>query len=73
MTITFYERRRNLGLAGGCLWLIFVGTVYAAWSLLTVRSGLATSLLAGISIFAVALILFGDCKRRDSPRPRSPT
>jgi len=59
MTITLYERRRNLGLAGGCLWLIFVGTVYAAWSLLTVRSALATSLLAGISIFAVALILFG--------------
>ena len=59
MTISLYARRRNLGLAGGCLWLIFVGTVYAAWSLLTVRSGLATWLLAAESIAAIALILFG--------------
>ena len=59
MTITFYERRRNLGLAGGCLWLIVVGTVFIAWSLLTVRSSLATSLLAAISSFVVVLMLFG--------------
>jgi hypothetical protein len=64
MTVTFYERRRNLGLAGGCLWLITVGTVYAAWSLLTVRSSLATSLLAGISIFAVVLVPFGIAMTR---------
>jgi hypothetical protein len=64
MTITFVERRRNLGLAGGCLWLIVVGIVYAAWSLLTVQSSLATSLLVGISIFAVVLILFGIAMTR---------
>ena len=59
MAITFFELRRNLGLAGGCLWLIIVGTVYAAWALLTVRSALATSLLAAMSLFAVGLFLFG--------------
>ncbi len=59
MTISLYARRRNLGLAGGCLWLIFVGTVYAGWSLLTVRSGPATWLLAGMFLCAAALILFG--------------
>ena len=64
MAITFYERRRNLGLAGGSLWLIAVGIVYAAWSLLTVRSRLAILLLAGISIFAVVLILFGIAMTR---------
>lgn len=59
MAVTFYELRRNLGLAGGCLWLIIVGTVYAAWALLTVRSALATSLLAAMSLFAVGMGLFG--------------
>jgi hypothetical protein len=59
MAITFYELRRNLGLAGGCLWLVTVGTVYAAWSLLTVRSALATSLLAAMCIFAAGMYFFG--------------
>jgi hypothetical protein len=59
MAITFYEWRRNLGLAGGSLWLVIVGIVYAAWSLLTVRSALATSLLAAMCIFAVGMYLFG--------------
>jgi hypothetical protein len=45
MAATFYERRCNLGLAGGCLWLIVVGTASAAWSLLAVRSTLVTVLL----------------------------
>ena len=34
-------------------------SVYAAWSLLTVRSALATSLLAAMCIFAVGMYLFG--------------
>ena len=59
MTPTLYQRRRNLGLAGGCLWLITVGTAFAAWSLLTVRSTLTTSLLVAMCIFAAGLILFG--------------
>jgi hypothetical protein len=68
MTITFYERRRNLGLAGGCLWLIAVGTGYAAWSLLTVRSSVATSSLAGISVVAAVLIFFGVAMTRGVAR-----
>jgi hypothetical protein len=59
MTIPLYELRRNLGLAGGCLWLVTVGIVYAAWSLLTVRSALATSLLAAMCIFAAGMYSFG--------------
>jgi hypothetical protein len=59
MAATFYERRRNLGLAGGCLWLIVVGTTYAAWSLLAVRSTLATALLMAMCICAAGLTLFG--------------
>ena len=59
MTITSYERAHNLGLAGGCLWLIVVGTVYSAWSLVTVESTLATLLLTAMCIFAAVLILFG--------------
>jgi hypothetical protein len=64
MAITFHERQRNLGLAGGCLWLITVGTVYAAWALLEVQSRPATSLLAGISILAAILTFFGIAMAR---------
>ena len=59
MMTTLFERRRNLGLAGGCLWLIAVGTAFAAWSLLTVRSPLATAMLATISVLAILLIALG--------------
>jgi hypothetical protein len=59
MAITVYERRRNLGLAGGSLWLIMVGVAYAAWSLLTVRSAPATWLLAALCIFATGMYRFG--------------
>jgi hypothetical protein len=59
MTITYRQRAHNLGLSGGCLWLIAVGTVYSAWSLLTVRSALATSLLAAMCLIAVGLCAFG--------------
>jgi hypothetical protein len=59
MAATFYEQRRNLGLAGGSLWLIVVGTAYAAWVLLAVRSTLATVLLVAMCICAVCLTLFG--------------
>ncbi len=68
MAITFYERRRNLGAAGGSLWLVVVGIVYAAWSLLEVQSSAATLLLVGISVFAVALILFGIAMTRGVAR-----
>jgi hypothetical protein len=64
MTITFYERRRNLGATGGCMWLIVVGTVYTAWSLLEVGSSVATSLLAGISIVAAVSMFFGIAMTR---------
>ena len=59
MAITLYEQRRSLGLAGGCLWLVAVGTAYAAWSLLAIQSAWATSLLVATSIFAVGMYLFG--------------
>ncbi len=59
MTATLFERRRNLGLAGGCLWLTLVGTVFAAWSLLAVRSSFATSLFIAIAVLAVTLIALG--------------
>jgi hypothetical protein len=68
MAITFYERRRNLGAAGGCMWLIVFGTVYAAWALLEVKSRLATSLLAGISVAAVVLLFFGVAMTRGVAR-----
>ena len=50
---------RNLGLAGGSLWLIEVGTAFAVWSLITIRSSLATALLAFVVIAAMALLIFG--------------
>jgi hypothetical protein len=59
MAITLYERRRNLGLAGGCIWLTGAGAGFAAWSLLPVRSALATSLLAAMCVFAAGMYLFG--------------
>ena len=59
MTTTFYSWRRNLGLAGGGLWLITAGTGFAVWALLTARSALALSLLAAMSVAAAALIVFG--------------
>jgi uncharacterized membrane protein YvlD (DUF360 family) len=46
------------------MWLIVVGTVYAAWSLLEVRSSVATSLLAAISIVGAGLMLFGIAMTR---------
>ncbi len=50
---------RNLGLAGGSLWLISVGTFFAGWSLLAVRSSLATTLAVFLATAAAALIVFG--------------
>ena len=50
---------RNLGLAGGSLWLIEVGTAFAIWTLFTIHSSLATVLLASVAIAAVALLIFG--------------
>ena len=68
MAITFYERRRNLGLAGGSLWLVTVGIAYATWALLAVQSNAAIVLLAGIAILGVALILFGVSTTRGVAR-----
>ncbi len=49
------RRRRNLGLAGGSLWLIVISALFAAGSLLVVRSPAATAL--SVTIAAVALVL----------------
>lgn len=51
------DRRRYLGLAGGCLWLVLVSTVFSAGSLLVVDSAKAYALL--LIIATVALVLFG--------------
>jgi hypothetical protein len=59
MTATFYDWRRNLGLAGGSLWLITASIAFVAWSLLAARSALAICLLAAMSVAAAALIFFG--------------
>ena len=50
-------RKRNLGLAAGCLWLVVVSTSFAAVSLLVVRSPAATVLLTAISLLAIVLIV----------------
>jgi hypothetical protein len=50
---------RNLGLAGGSLWLIAAGTGFVIWASATVHSGIATALLAIVSASAITLILFG--------------
>jgi len=59
MAITFYERARNLGLAGGCLWLIAIGAAFVVWSLLATQSALAISVLAVVAALAVLLGGFG--------------
>jgi hypothetical protein len=59
MTTTFSDWRRNLGLSGGSLWLIIVGTAFAVWGLLAVRSSLARLLLAAMAVGAATLIVFG--------------
>ena len=59
MAITFYERARNLGLAGGCLWLTAVGAAFVVWSLLATQSALAISVLVVIGALAVLLGVFG--------------
>lgn len=50
---------RNLGLAGGSLWLIFVGVGFADSSLAAIQSPLATSALVLVSAAALALSAFG--------------
>ena len=59
MKITAPNFYRNFGLAGGSLWLIEVGTVFAIWSLVTVHTGVATTMLTFLAISAVALLIFG--------------
>jgi len=59
MNTSSNKRMRNLGLAGGSLWLISAGITAAAWALLSIRSIVATSILAGISVAAAALIFSG--------------
>jgi hypothetical protein len=51
------DRRRNLGLAAGCLWLVLVSITFADWSLFVVRSIGASILLAAISLIAAVLIV----------------
>jgi len=69
-------RRRNLGLAGGSLWLVASSTAFAAVSLLVVRSPVATALLVTISVVAVALIVMSIAmlravfQVRDATQPR---
>ena len=52
-------RRRNLGLAGGSLWLIVSGAGFAGASLLVVQTALATTLLTTMGVLAAGLIVFG--------------
>src|ERR1022692_3310210 len=53
------RRRRNLGLTGGSIWLVTSGTAFAAFSLVMVRSRVATTLLVTISALAAVLIVIG--------------
>lgn len=50
---------RNLGLAGGSLWLVAAGGVFAAWSLIEVQSALAMTALLLLSVGAGTLMVFG--------------
>ncbi len=58
-------RKRNLGLAAGCLWLVVVSTSFAAVSLLVVRSPAATALLAAIFLLAVVLVVMSIATLRE--------
>lgn len=53
---TLYNRQYNVGLAGGSLWLIGVGSAFAVWALLAAKSILATSPVAAVSTLALGLI-----------------
>jgi hypothetical protein len=59
VTISAPNFYRNLGLAGGSLWLIEAGMGFAIWSLATIHSSLATALPALAAITAVGLLIFG--------------
>lgn len=48
-----------VGLAGGSVWLIVIGSVFAVWALATIKSSLAISLAAAASVLALGLIFFG--------------
>lgn len=69
-------RKRNLGLAVGCLWLVVVSTSFAAVSLLVVRSAAATVLLVAIFLLAVVLVVMSIATLRavfpvqDTTEPR---
>jgi hypothetical protein len=68
MTTAPYDRYRGIGLAGGSLWLIAVGTVFASWSLLAARSTRATALLAVLFSIAIGLTIFGIAMIRSAIR-----
>jgi hypothetical protein len=53
------RRARNLGLTGGSLWLISAGSGFAALALLSIQSNVATCIVAGVSVMAIALVFFG--------------
>ena len=69
-------RKRNLGLAAGCLWLVVVSTVFADISLLVVRSRVANVLFAALSLVAAVLIVMSIAmlravfQVRDTTQPR---
>lgn len=50
---------RNLGLAGGSLWLIEVGTAFAIWALFIIHSTFAAAMLALVAIAGLALLIHG--------------
>lgn len=48
-----------VGLTAGSLWLILLGSAFAVWALITVKSPLAIFLSAGTAVLALSLIFFG--------------
>ncbi len=50
---------RNVGLVGGSLWMVSVGTVFAGWSLIAVGSVLARCWLTVLLAAALAMVTFG--------------
>jgi hypothetical protein len=53
------ERKRNLGLASGSLWLTVISAVFAGGSLLAVRTPVAAVLLAAMCAAAASMVVFG--------------
>lgn len=75
---TLAIRRRSIGLAVGALWLIAISLVFIVWSLLVIRTTMATVVLIGTCVLLGAFVAAGVVVIRvavglpDSTVPRSP-